>query len=209
MQVIPGILENNWGLVLERIEKVKSFSNTVHIDVIDGKFSPNMTFLDPQPFLAYTKELFFEVHLMTDNPIEYLEPFAKAGFKRFIGHVEKMPDISEFVARGQILGEVGLAIDGPTNIDSLNISLDDLDLILIMGITAGASGQVFMPQILEKIKAMRAKTNIIIEVDGGINDKNIADIKNAGANRFVTTSFVFNSSDSIRAYKTLVDLTMH
>lgn len=209
MQVIPGILENNWGLVLEKLKKVKSFSNTVHIDVIDGKFSPITSFLDPQPFLAYTKELFFEVHLMTDNPIEYLEPFAKAGFKRFIGHVEKMPDISEFIARGQILGEVGLAIDGPTNMESLNIPFADLDLILIMGIKAGASGQVFMPQILEKIKAVRAKTNIAIEVDGGINDKNIADIKNAGANRFVTTSFVFNSPSPISAYKTLVDLTMH
>lgn len=209
MQVIPGILENNWEKIGERIEKVKSFSNTFHIDVIDGKFSPNTSFLDPQPFSTYTKELFFEVHLMTDNPIEYLEPFAKAGFKRFIGHVEKMPDISEFIARGQILGEVGLAIDGPTNIESLNISFDDLDLILIMGIKAGASGQVFMPQILEKIKKVRAKTNIVIEVDGGINDKNIADIKNAGANRLVTTSFVFNSPDPISAYKTLVDLTMH
>lgn len=206
MQVIPGILENNWEKIGERIEKVKSFSNTFHIDVIDGKFSPNTSFLNPQPFLAYTKELFFEVHLMTDNPIEYLEPFAKAGFKRFIGHVEKMPDVSEFVARGQILGEVGLAIDEPTNIDSLNIPFDDLDLILIMGVKAGASGQVFMPQILGKIKAVRAKTNITIEVDGGINDKNIAEIKNAGANRFVTTSFIFNSPDPQKAYQALVSL---
>lgn len=209
MQVIPGILENNWEKIGERIEKVKSFSNTFHIDVIDGKFSPNTSFLNPQPFSTYTKELFFEVHLMTDNPIEYLEPFAKAGFKRFIGHVEKMPDISEFIARGQILGEVGLAIDEPTSIDSLNISFDDLDCVLVMGVKAGASGQVFMPQILEKIKTVRVKTNIVVEVDGGINDKNIADIKNAGANRFVTTSFVFNSPSPISAYKTLVDLTMH
>lgn len=209
MQVIPGILENNWGLVLEKLEKVKSFSNTVHIDVIDGKFSPNTSFLDPQPFLAYTKELFFEVHLMTDNPIEYLEPFAKAGFKRFIGHVEKMPDVFEFVARGQSLGEVGLGLDLPTGINKINVSFDDLDLILIMGVTAGASGQVFMPQVLEKIKTVRAKTNTAIEVDGGINDKNIAKLKNAGASRFVTTSFVFNSPDPIRAYKTLVDLAIH
>ena len=209
MQVIPGILENNWGLVEEKLIKVKSFSNTVHIDVIDGKFSPNTSFLDPQPFLAYTKELFFEVHLMTDNPIEYLEPFAKAGFKRFIGHVEKMPDVFEFVARGQSLGEVGLGLDLPTGIDKINVSFDDLDLILIMGVTAGASGQVFMPQVLEKIKTVRAKTNTAIEVDGGINDKNIVKLKNAGASRFVTTSFVFNSPDPIRAYKTLVDLAIH
>ena len=69
MQVIPGILESNWETIEEALEKVKTFSNTVHIDLIDGKFSKKKTFLDPQPFSTYTKELFFEAHLMTDNPI--------------------------------------------------------------------------------------------------------------------------------------------
>ena len=206
MQVIPGILESNWETIEEALEKVKTFSNTVHIDLIDGKFSKKKTFLDPQPFSTYTKELFFEAHLMTDNPIEYLEAFAKIGFKRFIGHVEKMPDVAEFVAKGQFLGEVGLALDLSTDIDNIKVPFDDLDVILLMGVTAGASGQEFMPQALEKIKALRARTNIVIEVDGGVNDKNIREIKNAGTNRFVTTSFVFKNIDPIRAYKSLVTL---
>ncbi len=206
MQVIPGILENNWETIEEALEKVKTFSNTVHIDLIDGKFSKKKTFLDPQPFSTYTKELFFEAHLMTDNPIEYLEAFAKIGFKRFIGHVEKMPDVAEFVAKGQFLGEVGLALDLSTDIDNIKVPFDDLDVILLMGVSAGASGQEFMPQALEKIKALRARTNIVIEVDGGVNDKNIREIKNAGTNRFVTTSFVFKNIDPIRAYKSLVTL---
>ncbi|TSC64552.1 MAG: ribulose-phosphate 3-epimerase [Microgenomates group bacterium Gr01-1014_93] len=206
MQVIPGILESNWETIEEALEKVKTFSNTVHIDLIDGKFSKKKTFLDPQPFSTYTKELFFEAHLMTDNPIEYLEAFAKIGFKRFIGHVEKMPDAAEFVAKGQFLGEVGLALDLSTDIDNIKVPFDDLDVILLMGVTAGASGQEFMPQALEKIKALRARTNIVIEVDGGVNDKNIREIKNAGTNRFVTTSFVFKNIDPIRAYKSLVTL---
>ena len=206
MQVIPGILESNWETIEETLEKVKTFSNTVHIDLIDGKFSKKKTFLDPQPFSTYTKELFFEAHLMTDNPIEYLEAFAKIGFKRFIGHVEKMPDVAEFVAKGQFLGEVGLALDLSTDIDNIKVPFDDLDVILLMGVTAGASGQEFMPQALEKIKALRARTNIVIEVDGGVNDKNIREIKNAGTNRLVTTSFVFKNIDPIRAYKSLVTL---
>lgn len=206
MQVIPGILESNWETIEEALEKVKTFSNTVHIDLIDGKFSKKKTFLDPQPFSTYTKELFFEAHLMTDNPIEYLEAFAKIGFKRFIGHVEKMPDVAEFVAKGQFLGEVGLALDLSTDIDNIKVPFDDLDVILLMGVTAGASGQEFMPQALEKIKALRARTNIVIEVDGGVNDKNIREIKNAGTNRLVTTSFVFKNIDPIRAYKSLVTL---
>ncbi|MBI3984912.1 MAG: hypothetical protein HY344_03135 [Candidatus Levybacteria bacterium] len=206
MQIIPGILENNWAKIEEKLEIVKSFSNTVHIDLIDGKFATNTTFMDPQPFLSYSGELFLEVHLMTDNPIQYLEPFSKAGFKRFIGHVEKMPDISDFVARGQLLGEVGLALDLSTSIDNLKASFDNLDLILLMGAAAGASGQQFNPQIIEKIKNLRAKTNIPIEIDGGVSDKNIIEIKNAGANRFVTTSFLFNLQDPKVSYKTLSGL---
>ncbi len=206
MQIIPGVLENNWEKIEERIEKIKTFSSTVHIDLIDGKFSPNTTFLDPNPFAKYTSQLFFEVHLMTDNPVLYLDSFAKAGFKRFIGHIEKMPDIAEFIAKGQLLGEVGIAIDQETEIDKINVLLDDLDFVLLMGVNAGASGQSLMPQTLDKIKKIREITNIPIEVDGGVNDKNIMDLKNAGANRFVTTSFLFNSSDPQKAYQALYSL---
>jgi len=193
--IIPGILENDWTEIEKKIEKILSFSRTIHVDLIDGKFVQNTTFLDPKPFTKYAKDAYFELHMMVDEPIDYLKPWAQAGFKRFLGHVEKMSDQAEFIAQGQILGEVGLAIDGPTNIDILSsINLDDLDCLLIYtSEKVGFSGPPFMSDRLTKVKKIREKSQIPIEVDGGINEDTILLAKDAGANRFVSTSFISGS----------------
>ena len=209
LEIIPGILEKEWSEIERKINLVKPFAKSVHIDIIDGKFSPSTTFLDPAPFAKYTKDLLFEVHLMVEEPINYLKTFAGAGFKRFLGHVEKMSDQAEFVAQGQLLGEVGLAIDGPTDLSAVKVSYSDLDSILIMGIKAGESGQVFVPEYLKKMEILRRKLEdkndirIPIEIDGGINDKTITQAKNAGANRFIANSFIFNSQNPQVQYKLL------
>lgn len=204
-EIIPGILEKEWSEIERKIELVRPFAKTIHIDIIDGKFAPNTTFSDPTPFKKYVNDVFLELHMMVDNPTQYLKPFAASGFKRFLGHIEKMPDVAEFVAQGQLLGEVGLAIDGPTSIDSLTISLDDLDTILIMTINAGFSGQGFTPSHLDKVKAIRQKSaSIQIEVDGGVNDQTIALAKDSGAERFVANSFLFNSDHPEEQYKKLL-----
>lgn len=198
MEIIPGILEKEWAEIERKIELVRPFAKTIHIDIIDGKFAQNQTFLDPIPFAKYSKDIFFEVHLMTDEPINYLKPFANAGFKRFIGHIEKMSNQAEFVARGQLLGEVGLAIDAPTPTDALKVPLEDLDCLLIMTVKAGQSGQAFVPDYLKKVEILLRhladQNDMVIEVDGGINDATIVEAKNAGATRFVATSFLFNPS---------------
>ena len=195
-EIIPGILENDWVEIERKINLVKSFARVVHIDIIDGKFASNTTFLDPKPFAKYTKDILFEVHLMVEEPIQYLKPFADAGFKRFLGHIEKMSDQVEFVAQGELLGEVGLAIDGPTQLDAIKVPYTDLDSILIMTIKAGESGQVFVPEHLKKIEILRsAQNDMRIEIDGGINDKTIVESHNAGATRFVANSFIFNSQN--------------
>ncbi|MDZ4228028.1 MAG: hypothetical protein U1E54_02165 [Candidatus Levybacteria bacterium] len=206
MEIIPspGTQDRDWQSIEKKIEIVKPFVKTIHVDIVDGKFAPNTTFTDPSPFAKYTKDLFFEVHLMVDNPIQYLEPFAKAGFKRFIGQVEKMPDQVEFVAKGQELGEVGLAIDGPTDLSAITVPYGDLDCILFMAIKAGQSGQEFNPEYLKKIEMLKqVQHDIKIEVDGGINDKTILQAKNAGANRFVSTSFIFGGQNPQLQYDTL------
>lgn len=201
-EVIPGILEKEWTEIERKIELVKSFAKIIHIDIIDGKFAPNTTFLDTTPFKKYSPSAhstgsgqapFFEAHLMVEEPIQYLKPFADAGFKRFIGHIEKMSDQEEFVAQGQMLGEVGLAIDGPTPIDAIKVPYEDLDCILVYTSEhVGFSGPEFKEDRLLKIKAIREKNKSLpIEVDGGINDRTILLAKNAGATRFVTTSFLF------------------
>ena len=195
-EIIPGILEKDFLEIERKIELVRRFSKVIHIDIIDGKFAPNTSFLDPKPFEKYTRDLFFEAHLMVEEPINYLEPFAASGFKRFLGHIEKMSDQVEFVAKGEFLAEVGLAIDLDTQLDSIKSSFEDLDSILIMSVKAGFSGQSFMPQALEKIKKIREKSQVPIEIDGGINEAVLEEAFSCGVNRFVTTSFLFNGNPS-------------
>lgn len=202
-EIIPGILEKEWGEIERKIETVRPFTHTIHIDIIDGKFNPNTTFFDPKPFQKYTSPsagsgLFFELHMMVANPIQYLKPFADAGFKRFLGHIEKMPDQAEFVAQAQALGEVGLAIDGPTDLSEVKVPYEDLDSILVYtSQNVGFSGPSFMQERLEKVKKIREQNKFLpIEVDGGINDSTIVEAKNAGADRFISTSFIFNNPNS-------------
>lgn len=212
-EVIPGILEKDWVEIEKKINIAKQFAKSIHIDVIDGKFAPNATFLDPSPFAKYTKDLLFEVHLMVDEPIQYLKPFANIGFKRFIGHVEKMSDQVEFVAQGELLGEVGLAIDASTPTDAIQVPFEDLDFVTVMTVKAGQSGQVFNPEYLKKVEMFwqaqdDTKANIRIEVDGGINSETIIKAAKSGADRFVATSFIFQNENPLNQYKLLSGLAL-
>jgi ribulose-phosphate 3-epimerase len=215
MEIIPGILEKEWEAIEKKIERVKSFAKTIHIDILDGKFANNTTFLDPKPFKKYTSDILFEVHMMVDNPLQYLQPFADAGFKRFLGHVERMPDVAAFVAAAELVGEVGLAIDGPTSLEKVHVPYEDLDAVLIMTINAGFSGQTFDPAHLDKVKKAKEASYkndelvpFPIEVDGGINDKTILEAKHAGATRFITTSFLFGGEDPKKQYDVLQGLVV-
>lgn len=216
-EIIPGILEKDWAEIERKINIIKQFAPApsdvdlaafdavkyIHIDIIDGKFAPNAAFLDPAPFSQYSREMVFEVHMMVEEPINYLKPFASAGFKRFIGHVEKMSDQVEFVARGQLLGEVGLAIDSQTSVDEIKVPLADLDFVTVMTVKAGLSGQEFIAEHLKKVKVLKQKSDIKIEIDGGVNDNTIVAAMKAGANRFVATSFLFAGQDPQKQYNLL------
>ncbi len=204
----PGTEKKNWEEIEERLNLVKPFAKSVHIDVLDGKFAPNTTFSDATKFSGFTKETLFEVHLMVDNPVQHLKTWANAGFRRFIGQIEKMPDPIEFVAQGQLLGEVGIAVDGPTGLEVLdNINLNDLDCLLIMTINAGFSGQEFQPEMLDKVRKIKEKyPYLAIEVDGGINENTILEAKNAGANRFITTSALYDAQNISEEFKKLTSL---
>ena|SRR3989344_632492 len=193
-RIIPGILEKDWSSIEIKIQQVLPFAKAIHIDLIDGKFAPNTTFLDPAPFKKYTNATPFELHMMVEEPINFLKPWADAGFKRFIGHIEKMSDQVGFVARAQLLGEVGLGIDQDSQLDRVEVPFSDLDVLLFMTVKAGFSGEEFMEKNLDKIKSAREKSLIPIGVDGGINDQTILLAKESGADRFVATSFIFKES---------------
>lgn len=204
-EIIPGILEKEWSNIEKKLQIVLPFAEVIQIDLLDGKFAPNTTWMDPAPFSAYTKGKTFEVQMMVEDPIQYLDSFAAAGFRRFIGHVEKMPDIAAFVAKAQTLGEVGLAIDTETPVETLFPYLEDVDVAFVMTVKAGFSRQQFMPAMLEKVKALREKAEYLpIEIDGGVNDKTIIAAKEAGATRFVTTGYLFDSQSPTSQYEQLV-----
>lgn len=207
-EIAVGILEKDWVEIEKKLEAAKGFAKTIHVDLLDGKFAPNNSFMDPKPFEKYSNDLTLELHMMVENPIQYLKPFADAGFKRFYGHVEKMPDIAAFVAEGQMYGEVGLALDGPTNLTALlDVNLDDLDCMLIYTCEkVGFAGPPFVEGKLAKVKELREKTMLPIEVDGGMKDTTILFAKNAGATRFVATSFIWGSEDPKAAFDKLTSI---
>jgi ribulose-phosphate 3-epimerase len=215
----PGTENKTFEEIESKIRSVQSFVRTIHIDVCDGKFAPNKTFSDSEAFKNFTqklpedeggwetgdKGLFFEIHLMVEDPIQHIKKWADAGFRRFIGQIEKMPSMEEFVAEAQIYGEVGLAVDGPTPLDALKINYDDLDVVLFYTADkAGFSGKSFQEDRLEKVKALRKLNEYIqVEVDGGINDETIAIAAAAGVTRFVTTGFLFSLETPEKQYNLL------
>lgn len=191
----PGALKS-WEEIEKRIQTVLPFAESIHIDICDGKFADNHTFMDPAPFAKYTHQAKFEVHFVTENPQQYIKGFADAGFQRFIGQVEKMPNISAFLGEAQLWGEAGLAYDGPTTFEKLPVSPDDVDVLLFYtGEKAGFSGKMMVPDRLNKVTILRSQDLFIpVEVDGGVNSANILDAKKAGVTRFVSTGFLFNGN---------------
>lgn len=206
LEVIPstGTEDKDWTSIEKKLESLKGIAKTIHVDILDGKFTNNTTPLDPTPYKKFEKDFVLEVHLMVEDPKQYLKPFADAGFKRFIGHVEKMPDVAAFVAAAQLLGEVGLAFDVGTDLEVLEqINMDDIDCMTIMTVKAGFSGQQFMENQLQQVKTIHEKSMVPIEVDGGIKDTNILFAKHAGAVRFVATSAIWDAENPVEAFKKL------
>jgi ribulose-phosphate 3-epimerase len=202
--ILPGILEKDWSAIERKLEALKPFATSVHIDLLDGKFAPNTTLLDPEPFKKYKDTFLLEVHMMVKEPIDYLDQWAKAGFRRFVGHVEHMSDQEAFVAKGEEIGEVGLAIDAKTPVSAITVPYTDLDAILVMTVNAGFSGQTFIKESLKKVKEIRDKDFLeVIEIDGGVTDVIMPDALTAGANRFVATSFLFTSQNPKEQYNLL------
>ncbi len=197
MQIIPGILEHDWPSIERKLEQIKTFTNCAHIDIIDGKFVNNKTFLDPKPFKRYSGELFLELHMMVMDPVEFVPSWAQAGFRRFLGHVEHMNSQKEFIELAKKHGEVGLALDGPTNVSQIKVPFEKLDAILVYTSNqVGFSGPTLMEDRLDKVRHLKKLTNTPIEVDGGISDRTIIRAKNAGASCFVSTSYIFHNAPS-------------
>lgn len=206
-EIIPAILEKEFPEIERKIHLVENLVKWVQIDIADNTLMPNTTVLDPSPFTALKTPVNLELHLMVKDPLKYLDAFAKAGFKRFFAHVEG-ESVEEFIEEGERLGvEVGLAIDGPTDLNTIKKYLDDIDAILILAIEAGFSGKPFREETVARVKEINdLSPELPIAVDGAMDDVNALKVITAGATRINSNSYLFNGENVEERIKILAAL---
>jgi ribulose-phosphate 3-epimerase len=173
-------------------------ADLLHLDVMDGHFVPNLT-MGPDLCASLRRALpnaYLDVHLMVTDPGMYFEPFAKAGANHVSFHVEVVEgaEARKLVDRARALGMgAGLVINPPTPVDRILPLVDLPDLVLVMSVNPGFSGQAFIPSALEKTKAIkpRLRPNQRLEMDGGITAANATQVREAGCDVIVAASAVF------------------
>jgi len=200
VEIIHGILEKERERHEERLGLVEGFVDWAQIDFADNTIVPNATFLDFARFVPLAKQISLEAHLMVANPEKYIKSLVDAGFKRIIAHVEAHDPRLFLDAVKHEEVEVGIAIDGPTEFETVEPFLEEVDFVLVMTVEAGFSGAAFLPECVEKIKSIHSYLpDLPIEVDGGITDATARLVKEAGATRLVSTSFLFKDPANIAA----------
>ncbi len=206
--IAPSILSADFCRLGEEVEAVQQAgADLLHLDVIDGHFAPNITF-GPAVVGAIKSiaKIPLDVHLMIENPADYIEDFVSVGADSITVHVESCPHMHRVIHQIRDLGvKAAASLNPSTPIENVRYIVDDLDMLLLMSVNPGFSGQKFRPQILKKIAHARELVgeNIDIQVDGGITRDNAAKVVQAGANILVAGSSVFSSKDYAEAIATL------
>lgn len=210
----PSVLSADFSNLGNEIATVaEAGAEVIHLDVMDGNFVPNISF--GAPVIASVRKVtkaMFDVHLMIDEPIRYLENFKKAGADIITVHYEACKDVKNtLLAIRSMEVKAGLAISPDTPVSVVEAYLEFVDMVLIMSVYPGFGGQSFMEGSIRKIKDVKAmavakeREDLWIEVDGGIGRTNIETVKNAGANIFVAGSAVFQG-DAVKNVKELMKL---
>lgn len=199
MKVSVSILSNT----LKPLDIVKELDKTnadaIHIDIMDGKFVDNKTWTTSE-IIKLTKysNLPLDVHLMVSNPSKYIEDYAMLNTNDIIFHYEAVKDVNKVINEIKDYGlKVGIAVNPDTDVKNIYDYLSNIDIVLIMGVYPGKSGQVFINETLDKIKELKdyiVNNNLktLISVDGGINDETGKLCKEVGADILVSASYIHN-----------------
>jgi len=208
LDVLPGILEQDFASVKHKYDLVASYIDWVHIDIVDGILFDNTTFDDPAPFSKLKSPPQRELHMMVERPADIANEWIEAGFDRLIGHIEGIQDAQSFIDNVSLQSaEVGLALDIDTPVSVIKDYIDMVDVVLLMAIETGFSGQFFDHRVLGKIREVREINDIVpIEVDGGINHETVELVAEAGGSRVVSTSYIFGSDDVEQAIRDLAKI---
>ena len=201
--VSPSILSADFTNLERDIKLVEKYgADWIHVDVMDGHFVPNITIGVPVvKSIRQITDLPLDVHLMIENPDKYIEPFASAGADIITFHYEavKEADVLPLINNIKEKGvKAGISIKPKTKPDVLKPYLDSVDMVLVMTVEPGFGGQKFMPDCAEKIKFIKQNStnDLIIQVDGGINEQTAKICTSFGANSLVAGNYIYKS-DSI------------
>ncbi len=204
--IAPSILSADFSRLGDEIGDVeRGGCDLIHVDVMDGHFVPNLT-IGPVVVKSFRKatKLPLDVHLMIDEPVNYLEDFKKAGADWITIHVEASQNVAETLAAIQKLGaKPGISLRPKTPLSSILPYLDRVELVLIMSVEPGFGGQSFMPEMMLKVRDLRKVFSGLISVDGGVNRETAPQALEAGADILVAGTAVFGQKDRKAAIEEL------
>ncbi len=206
IRLAPSLLSADFSRLAENIKTVEDAgAQYLHLDVMDGRFVPNITFGAPViKCLRPHSKMVFDVHLMISDPFHYIDDFAKAGADIITFHVNSDSDVDKTLAKIKSHGlKCGLAVNPDIDIELLYPYKDKIDMVLIMSVFAGFGGQSYIKDVNQKIKKAREffGPDMDIEVDGGIYTKNMDMPISYGANVLVSGTGVFGQADMAKAVK--------
>jgi len=210
--IAPSILSADFGRLADEVAAIEEGGcDLVHVDVMDGRFVPNLT-IGPLVVEAVAKRAKkpLDVHLMIVEPEKYIDAFVKAGAAILTVHAEACPHLHRTIQQIRSAGaKPAVALNPSTPISAVDYVLEDLEMVLVMSVNPGFGGQSFIPSALRKVRELRALADarglhdLWIEVDGGITPGNIADVARAGANVFVAGSAIFGAASYAEAIQSL------